>query len=574
MSKIGNKELARVLMEKHGLDKAAAERFVEQMFDVLGEGLQTDKMVKVKGLGTFKVTSVASRKSVDVNTGEPIIIEGRDKISFTPDNSMRDQVNRPFAQFDTVVLNEGVDFAEIDERFADSMYESDGQGSDETSSSDLAEAEATDCKKTVESSESVAGGSLEIPAVESAVSVETEAMTAELMAAEAEPVVKVVSSVAQEPVDEAAEALPLTLSALQLDALNDSGCTNQAMEEHEQAVAEQAAEVAEPEAVEPVVEAKTEMTGITGKQDAQENELTGRPMDAEAQETETSDRYVEPLLHTTTSESAVHADVPTEESYLSEIRNENILLGEKVERQHRTLKWFMGLSAMLVAGLVIAGLYLYGQLEKRDNRIRHLEAEAILVAQTPAGKAALKALVDSDAVRKAHDDSVAAARQLEAIEAANQAERQALAKAEAETRKQQAMTVQSASKSPKVAARPSVAGPKTKAKTAAGISQPSTTSTTAQKQTDKPAAVQQGQAKAALQQTDYNKDVRVRTGAYRITGVERTVTVRAGQTLSSISKANLGPGMECYIEAVNGGRREFKAGEKINIPALKLKKSR
>lgn len=138
MSKIGNKELARVLMEKHGLDKEAAERFVEQMFDVLGEGLQTDKMVKVKGLGTFKVTSVASRKSVDVNTGEPIIIEGRDKISFTPDNSLRDQVNRPFAQFDTVVLNDGVDFAEIDERFAESMAESDGQG-DEASSQEFVE---------------------------------------------------------------------------------------------------------------------------------------------------------------------------------------------------------------------------------------------------------------------------------------------------------------------------------------------------------------------------------------------------------------------------------------------------
>ena len=87
-------------------------------------------------------------------------------------------------------------------------------------------------------------------------------------------------------------------------------------------------------------------------------------------------------------------------------------------------------------------------------------------------------------------------------------------------------------------------------------------------------AAQSVQSKAAVQPTDYDKDVRVRTGAYRITGVERTVTVKAGQTLSSISKANLGPGMECYIEAVNGGRREFKAGEKINIPALKLKKSR
>ena len=127
MAKIGNKELAQALTKKYGLDRTAAENFVEQMIDVLNEGLQYEKQVKVKGLGTFKITSVASRKSVDVNTGEPIIIEGRDKISYTPDASIRDQVNKPFAQFETVVVNEGVDFSEIDEKFADSMKEEDEQ---------------------------------------------------------------------------------------------------------------------------------------------------------------------------------------------------------------------------------------------------------------------------------------------------------------------------------------------------------------------------------------------------------------------------------------------------------------
>ncbi len=109
MSKITNSDLAKVLMEKHELDKADAERFVALMFDILNNGLRQDKLVKIKGLGTFKVISVSSRKSVDVNTGKPIIIEGRDKISFTPDNTLRDKVNAPFAQFDTVVINDGVD---------------------------------------------------------------------------------------------------------------------------------------------------------------------------------------------------------------------------------------------------------------------------------------------------------------------------------------------------------------------------------------------------------------------------------------------------------------------------------
>jgi len=110
-------DLALFLANKHGMRQKDAEKFISQMFDLLSEVLDEEKQVKVKGLGTFKVTSVKDRASVNVNTGERIIIEGRDKISFTPDASMKNLVNKPFAQFETVVLKDGVDFGEIDKKY-------------------------------------------------------------------------------------------------------------------------------------------------------------------------------------------------------------------------------------------------------------------------------------------------------------------------------------------------------------------------------------------------------------------------------------------------------------------------
>lgn len=100
-------DLARDLAARQGLSQEEADRFVELMFKVLHEGLVNDRQVKVKGLGTFKLTRISARESVDVNTGERITIDGRDKISFNPDASLRDFVNRPFAQFETVTINEG-----------------------------------------------------------------------------------------------------------------------------------------------------------------------------------------------------------------------------------------------------------------------------------------------------------------------------------------------------------------------------------------------------------------------------------------------------------------------------------
>ena len=118
MNKSSLSVLAKAVASKRGLTQAEAERFIATMFEVAGAGIQEDKLLKMKWLGTFKITSVKDRESVDVNTGERILIEGRDKISFTPDNIMKEVINKPFAQFETVVVNDGVDFSDIDEKFA------------------------------------------------------------------------------------------------------------------------------------------------------------------------------------------------------------------------------------------------------------------------------------------------------------------------------------------------------------------------------------------------------------------------------------------------------------------------
>ena len=114
------KDLARFLVEKHGIKLADAELFISLMAEIINEGVHRERQVKIKGLGTFKLTSVSSRESIDVNTGERIVIEGRDKLSFAPDNAMKELVNQPFSQFETVVVNDGV---ELEDEFKEQVEE-------------------------------------------------------------------------------------------------------------------------------------------------------------------------------------------------------------------------------------------------------------------------------------------------------------------------------------------------------------------------------------------------------------------------------------------------------------------
>ena len=109
------KDLAEMLVQKHQLDSQSAEMFMNAIIETIHEGLKNDRIVKVKGFGTFKLTAVRDRESINVNTGERVVISGHDKVSFTPDAVLRDLVNKPFAQFDTVVLADGVDFEDMPE---------------------------------------------------------------------------------------------------------------------------------------------------------------------------------------------------------------------------------------------------------------------------------------------------------------------------------------------------------------------------------------------------------------------------------------------------------------------------
>lgn len=438
MSKVSITELASKLMEKHGLKRTEAELFIRQFVGVINDGLKNDKSVKVKGLGTFKVQAVSARKSVDVNTGEAIVIEGRDKISFTAEAVMRDLVNAPFAQFETVIVNDGVDFSEIDAK-----HEADNT-------------EAKEPSPTVEPT----------PTVEATPAAEPEPTVEPALVAEPEPAV-VEPAPAAEP-EPTVEPAPVA--------------------EPEPTVVEPAP-VAEPE---PAV---VEPTPIVEPTPAVEPTPVVEDSDSDTDELEAKSK-----------------------SY----KNTIIVLASSL--------------ACVVILAVVGFVYMFSQIEKRDNRIAHLETQTATLA---------------DRMMKTHMSPTLAANQPAAndeadnILAANEQKIEAAQKADKENNLKTAEAKPEPKAKPKAATKPTAEAKAHAAKSAPSI----------------------------LSQSAYDKDPRVRTGAYVITGIANTVTVKAGQTMSSLSKTYLGPGMECYLEAVNGGNRELKAGEKIKIPALKTKKS-
>ena len=453
MSKVSITELASKLMEKHGLKRTEAELFIRQFVGVINDGLKNDKSVKVKGLGTFKVQAVSARKSVDVNTGEAIVIEGRDKISFTAEAVMRDLVNAPFAQFETVIVNDGVDFSEIDAKN---------------------QADNTEAKEPT-------------PAVEPT------------PVAEPEPAVVEPTPVA-EPEPAVVEPAPVA--------------------EPEPAVVEPAP-VAEPEpaVVEPAPVAEPEPTVVEAAP-AAEPEPTVEP--APVAEPEPAVVEPTPIVEQTPAVEDSDSDTDELEAKSKSYKNTIIVLASSL--------------ACVVILAVVGFVYMFSQIEKRDNRIAHLETQTATLA---------------DRMMKTHMSPAPAANQPAAndeadnILAANEQKIEAAQKADKENNLKTAEAKPEPKAEPKAATKPTAEAKAHAAKSAPSI----------------------------LSQSAYDKDPRVRTGAYVITGIANTVTVKAGQTMSSLSKTYLGPGMECYLEAVNGGNRELKAGEKIKIPALKTKKS-
>lgn len=468
MSKFSLNTLGKLLADKSGLSQVEAELFIRKMFDVCNQGLDADKQVKIKWLGTFKVQATKDRESINVNTGERFTIEGRDKLTFTPDNILKEIVNKPFAQFETVMVNDGVDFDEIDEKFGEKQPED-------------APAQVIDFLDE----EKTATPNPEVVVIGSEKEKEKEAE------------------------DELAKQI--AIEQAKLERLKQAQLEQERIQKEKQ---EQ--ERLEQERLE---QEKLEQERL--EQERLEQERLEQEKLELAQQQQALKAVVEP---------AVPASDESEEEEEEE---------ESSNSHHIVIPRYLVVAVCLIVVALIGGMgwfaFNYGQMTAQRD---HLAMQLNQYHQTPAKKVSAKSAAaplsqEQKLRQKAMEDSIRMAKTAEAVKLAENSDEES---ANAEKAKQA----------------------EAKAKAEA-------------KEKAKDKAEEKAASKIASSQ--YDKDARVRTGAYRIIGVAQTVTVGAGQTLEQISTRYLGSGMECYVEALNG-TSTVKAGQKIKIPKLELKKKK
>lgn len=455
-------DFASELVGRYGLKEEEATEFISAMFDIICEQLDgADKQVKVKGLGTFKVTSVGARASVDVNTGERIIIEGRNKISFTPEVMLRDRVNRPFVQFETVVLNDGVDFSEIDNEFNGSKQE--------VAASD----------STVETANETVADDAEEVAEKAVVETIDESVAESVVGAEEDK-----SDVAIE--EKASDVVP--------ENVMDQGQKEEAKPELENEYV--------PEYVhEP-------MSEVEADKDSDESQQSTVGL--------SSDEFQQSTVEKSSDESQQSSVVSSETTP----QPKEVVVAEGCkQRNPRLMYWFSIASFVLLIFIGVGMYFLYEQVKAKNVAIEQLQTKLAMHSMA-LKSAAVEPKQDVAPKKNIVSDTIEAAKQVATTEAA-----ETVAKEE--------------------------------------ISKPI-------EKTHEPPVAEKKKANVPKPAADYNFDVRVRTGAYIIVGEETSVTVRSGQTLASISKAYLGPGMECYVEVFNN-RKEVKPGDKLRIPKLKIK---
>lgn len=476
MSKNSLNGLADKLAEKSGLSQIEAELFIRKMFDVCHQGLAADKIVKMRWLGTFKVTSVKERESVDVNTGERIVIEGRDKISFTPDNILKEIVNRPFAQFETVIVNDGVDFESIDKKYEDSLEDEEQEESLEKPKPIIEVVEPTETP---------------LPDVISEETTQAEAVSS------SEPTTSGVIDFLDVPENPSEDSSVVVIG-------EDSTI------EPQTTVSQEVPTEEIPSSVSDDIQADSREENSNAEIEAETDAEIGADAEIEAE-----------------TDAEIEADDEVE-----------------IRRRHFIIPKYVVIIASFTLLLLIGGLgwfaFNYGQMAAQRD---HLELQLAQyktdknVVSKPANVKSQEQLLQE----KARQDSLRMAKANDAIKAAERAD---------------------SLKSAAVDKEMSVKNLKTDEKSAE-LKKKSATD----KKRDKAAE------HAKVVSDKYDSDPRVRTGAYRIVGVDQVVTVGEHQTMATLSKRYLGPGMECYIEALNG-TSTIKSGQKIKIPKLELKKKK
>ena len=547
MSKISLSDLAQRLAEKSGISLQDAELFIRKMFDVANEGLQSDKLVKMKWLGTLKVMAVKDRESVDVNTGERIIIEGRDKISFTPDNILKEIVNKPFAQFETVVVNDGVDFDEIDRKFENA--EEDGPVSDSTLES-VPDSENSSVESFVEQDSPATSGVIDF------LDEENDAPVSDEMIVIGE------KRLSQENVAEPEEKKP---------------------EGSEPAATEPAVfkpAVSEPEESESVTsELETKKSEVPAQ-----NEVESVVSDEENESTLTEETPIAEKVpsdeENSITETPIAEKVPSDgENSITEIPiEEEASSDEETDKRHVVLPRYLVIAASVVFLAMIGGFgwfaFNYGKMAaQRDHLALQLDNYQQIATEK---KAPTKSASTQEEIlrKKAIEDSVRMAQASEAVKKVENAEQNLNA-----TVDKQSIDVKSAEAKKNLEAK-KLADAKNLADAKRQVEAKKLADAKKQQETKKLAeakkkeeARKQAEKHAAQASSKYDQDVRVRTGAYRIIGVSEVVTAREGQTIKSLSQKYLGPGMECYVEALNGTSL-LKPGQKVKIPKLELKKKK
>ncbi len=485
MSKFSLNTLGKLLADKSGLSQVEAELFIRKMFDVCNQGLEADKQVKIKWLGTFKVQATKDRESINVNTGERFTIEGRDKLTFTPDNILKEIVNKPFAQFETVVVNDGVDFDEIDEKFGEEQTED-------------APSEVIDFLDE----EETATPNPDVVVTESGKEKEKE----------------------KEDEDELSKQI--ALEQAKLEKLKQAKLEQEKIQKEKLEKEKQEQERLEQERLE---QEKLEQERLEQEKLEQER-LKQEKLEQERLKQE---KLEQERLELAKQQQALKATVELAVPATDETEEED---EESSNSHHIVIPRYLVVAVCLIVVALIGGMgwfaFNYGQMTAQRD---HLAMQLSQYHQAPAKKAPANAVAaplsqEQKLRQKAIEDSIRMAKTAEAVKLAEQSEE---ASDKAENAKQDEA--------------------KAKAKAAA-------------KEEEKVASKTESSA-------HYDKDVRVRTGAYRIVGVAQTVTVGAGQTLEQISNRYLGSGMECYVEALNG-TGTVKAGQKIKIPKLELKKKK
>lgn len=529
MSKISLSDLAQRLAEKSGISLQDAELFIRKMFDVANEGLQSDKLVKMKWLGTFKVMAVKDRESVDVNTGERIIIEGRDKISFTPDNILKEIVNKPFAQFETVVVNDGVDFDEIDRKFENA--EEDGPVSDSTLES-VPDSENSSLESFVEQDSPATSGVIDF------LDEENDAPISDEMIVIGE------KRLSQENVAEPEEKKPEGSEP----AATEPAVFKPAVSEPE----ESESATSELETKESEVPAQNEIESVVSDEE-NESTLTEETPIAEKVPSDEENSITEtPIAEKIPSdgENSI-TEIPIEEEASSD---------EETDKRHVVLPRYLVIAASVVFLVMIGGFgwfaFNYGKMAaQRDHLALQLDNYQQIATEK---KAPTKSASTQEEIlrKKAIEDSVRMVQASEAVKKVENAEQNMNA-----TVDKQSIDVKSAEAKKNLEAK----------KLADAKKQQETKKLAEAKKKEE--ARKQAEKHAAQASSKYDQDARVRTGAYRIIGVSEVVTAREGQTIKSLSQKYLGPGMECYVEALNGTSL-LKPGQKVKIPKLELKKKK